>query len=93
MPVLFHNCGFTRKLIPLYSELELQAYESLTPPPYGDTVLSAAIESFGLRTTLVGGVDQLDLLRKGTSKEIEGEVKRTLVFCPSPAEAMDAFDE
>jgi uroporphyrinogen-III decarboxylase len=76
--VLFHNCGYARMLIPLYSTLDLRAYESLTPPPYGDTALETAVESFGLNTTLAGGVDQLDLLRKGTPQEIDSTVKNIL---------------
>lgn len=76
--VLFHNCGYARNLIPLYSTLGLKAYESLTPPPYGDTVLGTAVETFGLNTTLVGGIDQLDLLRKGSIQEIDSTVKSVL---------------
>jgi len=78
VPVLFHNCGYARKLIPVYATLGLRAYESLTPPPYGDTSLAEAVEAFGGRTTLMGGIDQLDLLRKGSSREIEQTVKRVL---------------
>ena len=76
--VLFHNCGYARNLIPLYSTLGLKAYESLTPPPYGDTQLGAAVETFGLNTTLVGGIDQLDLLRKGSVQEIDSTIKSVL---------------
>jgi len=76
--VLFHNCGYARTLIPLYSTLGLRAYESLTPPPYGDTVLEGAVENFGLNTTLAGGIDQLDLLRKGSTQEIDDVVKKVL---------------
>ena len=56
----------------------MRAYESLTPPPYGDTVLGEAVGAFGFGTTLLGGIDQLDLLRKGTSGEIESEVRCVL---------------
>jgi uroporphyrinogen-III decarboxylase len=56
----------------------MKAYESLTPPPYGDTVLAEAIDAFGTGTTLLGGVDQMDLLRKGSPKEIEAAVRRVL---------------
>ena len=78
VPVLYHNCGYARNLIPLYPDLGMKAYESLTPPPYGDTVLDEAVAAFGLRTTLLGGIDQLDLLRKGSPGEIESGVRRVL---------------
>jgi uroporphyrinogen-III decarboxylase len=76
--VLFHNCGYARDLLPLYATLGLRAYESLTPSPYGDTVLETAVEIFGMNTTLAGGIDQLDLLRKGSIREIDEAVKNTM---------------
>jgi uroporphyrinogen decarboxylase len=78
IPVLYHNCGYAKGLLPLYPSLGLRAYESLTPRPYGDTVLEEAVQAFGTETTLLGGIDQLDLLRRGTTAEIEAEVKRVL---------------
>lgn len=76
--VLYHNCGYARNLLPLLPELDMRAYESLTPPPYGDTVLTDAVEAFGTQTTLSGNIDQLDLLRKGTADEIDSAVKQVL---------------
>jgi uroporphyrinogen-III decarboxylase len=73
--VLYHNCGYARSLLPLYPGLGLRAYESLTPPPYGDTVLEEAVRAFGRNTTLLGGIDQLDLLRTGTAGEILDTVR------------------
>jgi uroporphyrinogen decarboxylase len=78
VPVLYHNCGYARGLLPLYPSLKLRAYESLTPSPYGDTVLEQAVQSFGGGTTLLGGIDQLDLLRKGTTSEIAEAVRVVL---------------
>jgi uroporphyrinogen decarboxylase len=78
VPVLYHNCGYAKGLLPLYPRLGLRAYESLTPPPYGDTVLEDAVRTFGTGTTLLGGIDQLDLLRKGSATEIEAAVRRVL---------------
>jgi uroporphyrinogen decarboxylase len=76
--VLYHNCGYARRLIPLYPSLGMRGYESLTPPPYGDTALDEAITVFGRNVTLSGNIDQLDLLRKGSTEEIRAAVKRTL---------------
>jgi hypothetical protein len=76
--VLYHNCGCARSLLPLYPGLGLRSYESLTPAPYGDTVLEEAVRAFGRRTTLLGGIDQLDLLRTGSPRDIEATVKRVL---------------
>lgn len=78
VPVLYHNCGYASGLIPLYPSLGLRAYESLTPPPYGDTLLEDAVRAFGRGTTLLGGIDQLDLLRKGTIEDIRATVRKAL---------------
>ena len=76
MAVLYHNCGYARSLLPLYPGLGLRAYESLTPPPYGDTVLAEAVRAFGRGTTLLGGIDQLDLLRTGEAHEIQTAIRK-----------------
>lgn len=76
--VLYHNCGRARKLLPLYPALGMRAYESLTPPPYGDTILTEAVEIFGRNVTLSGNIDQIDLLRRGSADEIRAQVRRVL---------------
>lgn len=76
--VLYHNCGYARSLLALYPGLGLRAYESLTPPPYGDTVLAEAVRAFGRGTTLLGGIDQLDLLRTGEAHEIQTAIRHVL---------------
>ena len=76
--MLYHNCGYARGLLPLYPGLGLRAYESLTPAPYGDTVLEDAVRAFGRGTTLLGGIDQLDLLRTGTIADIRDATKKVL---------------
>ncbi len=76
--VLYHNCGYASKFLLLYPGLGMRAYESLTPTPYGDTVLSDAVAAFGQNTTLAGGIDQLDLLREGSKKDIQSAVKTVL---------------
>ncbi len=76
---LYHNCGYSGRLLELYPALGFRAYESLTPLPYGDTVLERALEVFQPGTiTLLGNIDQVDLLRYGTEQEIEAAVRQTL---------------
>lgn len=78
VPVLYHNCGYAGGLMSVYPEMGVQAYESLTPEPYGDTNLAEAIEALGGSAMLAGGIDQLDLLRTGTAEEIRGAVKEAM---------------
>ncbi len=75
---LYHNCGYGRNLLSLYPSLGMGAYESLTPPPYGDTILADALDIFGEGTTLSGNIDQVTLLREGPDELIEAAVKEVL---------------
>jgi uroporphyrinogen-III decarboxylase len=77
--LLYHNCGYARHLLPIYPSLGMKAYESLTPPPYGDTLLAAAFSNFDPeKTTLLGNIDQIDLLRNGSQAKIKCAVQETL---------------
>jgi len=77
--LLYHNCGYARPLLPIYPRLGMKAYESLTPPPFGDTPIAEAFSHFDpAKTTLLGNIDQIDLLRNGSQAKIKGAVKETL---------------
>ena len=52
-------------LLPVLREIGMDVYQSLTPPPFGDTGLDDALRVMeGI--TLMGGIDQIDFLRKAT---------------------------
>jgi uroporphyrinogen-III decarboxylase len=97
VPVLYHNCGYARGLMPVYPELGAAAYESLAPRPYGDTDLDEAVETLGPVTTLAGGIDQLDLLRKGDDDDIRAAVREVMDVvrdrCPFILGTTDYFNE
>lgn len=76
--VLYHNCGYARNLLPVYIELGMRAYESLTPPPYGDTILDEAVEALGEVCALSGNVDQIDFLRRAGPAEIRERVREVV---------------
>ncbi len=77
--LLYHNCGYSGRLLSIYPTLGMKAYESLTPPPYGDTRLADAFSVFDpATTTLLGNIDQIDLLRRSQPGEIEDAVRQTL---------------
>ena len=77
---IYHNCGDAKKLLPLYSGIGMDMYESLTPPPYGDTDLEEAVKVFSPDITLSGNIDQIHLLRYGSDEEIEEAVRKTLAI-------------
>lgn len=76
--VLYHNCGYARNLFPCYRELGLRVYESLTPPPQGDTVLEEAFEKLGPEITLHGGIDQIRFLMTASPAEVRTRVHELL---------------
>lgn len=65
-----HNCGCAGRLMSMYRDMGMTVYESMTPPPHGDTRIEQAIEELGPYAALMGGVDQIDLLRTGTPEDI-----------------------
>jgi uroporphyrinogen decarboxylase len=76
--VLFHNCGYARHLLSEYRELGMRAYESLTPPPYGDTPLAEAVDILGGVCTLSGNIDQIDFLQRADPSEIRERVREAI---------------
>lgn len=78
VPVLYHNCGCAKGLFSAYRGLGMQVYESLTAPPYGDTLIEDAFELLGDEVVLMGGIDQIEFLRKASADEIETAVERLL---------------
>ncbi|MBI3986540.1 MAG: hypothetical protein HY343_06455 [Lentisphaerae bacterium] len=77
---LYHNCGDAAALLQYYPQIGMDVYESLTPPPYGDTLLEDALGKFDRRIALCGNIDQIDFLRKASPEEIRSEVKRVLAL-------------
>ncbi|MHB1001330.1 MAG: uroporphyrinogen decarboxylase family protein [Armatimonadota bacterium] len=76
--VLYHNCGYAKALFPCYRDMGMRAYESLTAPPYGDTILNEAFEAIGPQTVLHGGMDQIEFLRTASVDDIRATVKEVL---------------
>ncbi len=70
-PVLYHNCGIALNLLPCYKELGIKIYETLAPPPVGDTDLKEAKELFkDTDIVLCGTFDQVEFLKKGKPSDI-----------------------
>lgn len=75
---MYHNCGDAKSLLPLYDRMKMDLYESLTPPPYGDTPLSEALEVIKPPKVLSGNLDQIDFLVRATPEEVRIRVKEIL---------------
>lgn len=76
--VLYHNCGYAKGLFGVYRELGMHAYESLTHPPYGDTILEEALQQLGSGVVLSGGLDQIEFLKTARPDEVRARVKSIL---------------
>jgi uroporphyrinogen-III decarboxylase len=76
--IIYHNCGDAKLLLPLYAEMGIDMYESLTAAPYGDTVLEDALKTIGMPTALSGGIDQIEFLKKATPDQVRARVKEIL---------------
>lgn len=75
---LYHNCGDASLLLDMYSDIGMDIYESLTPSPFGDTLLTDALSKIDKRITLCGNIDQVSFLRNATPDEIRQEIKGIL---------------
>ena len=75
---IYHNCGDARVLLPYYDEMKMDMYESMTPPPYGDTILSEALEVIKPPKVLSGNLDQIDFLVHATPDQVRQRVKEIL---------------
>ncbi|MHB1455922.1 MAG: uroporphyrinogen decarboxylase family protein [Armatimonadota bacterium] len=76
--VLYHNCGYAKNLFPCYHDLGMHMYESLTAPPYGDTLLNDVFSVIGPEVVLCGGIDQIDFLRNASLVDIRSRVRDIL---------------
>ena len=74
-----HNCGDAKRLLPVYNEMPIDIYESLTHPPFGDTVLEEALAILRKDIVLCGNLDQIDFLVKATPEEVYNETKRVVL--------------
>ena len=78
--VTYHNCGDTKGLLgDIYNGLGLDAFETLTPPPYGDTIFEEALEKFDRRVVLFGNIDQTTFLREASPIEVKNKVKDIVI--------------
>ncbi len=71
---IYHNCGRAAQLLPILRGIGMDVYESLTPPPFGDTVLAEAMRAMD-GVALMGGIDQIEFLRKASPPAVRQRVR------------------
>ena len=76
---VYHTCGGMMALLDIILENETDASETLSPPGVGGDITpdlrSVVKEKLGRKIPLIGGVDQLHLLEKGTPEQIAADVR------------------
>ncbi|NQU21501.1 MAG: hypothetical protein HQ567_09470 [Candidatus Nealsonbacteria bacterium] len=74
----YHTCGGMMNILDLIVENECDASETLTPPGCGGNITepSAVRDAFAGRVTMIGGMDQFNVLTSGTADAIRTEVRR-----------------
>jgi len=75
--VVYHTCGGMMPILDLIVANGCEASETLTPPGMGGDVIPTEIKRrIGGRVCLIGGVNQNDVLERGTPEQIRAEVFR-----------------
>ncbi len=75
---LYHNCGDIMALTNSYKKLEADVVEPFSPPPLGDGNLREAKRISGGAYTIVGNVDQVNVLKMGTIDDVRRVTKETI---------------
>jgi uroporphyrinogen decarboxylase len=77
-PVVYHNCGEIMALVESYKKLGAQVVEPFSPVPLGDANLRQAIDIVHGDYVIIGGVDQVNVLQKGTREQVRKATLETL---------------
>ncbi len=77
-PVVYHNCGEIMALVESYKKLGVQVVEPFSPVPLGDANLRQAIDIVHGDYVVIGGVDQVNVLQKGTREQVRKATLETL---------------
>lgn len=77
-PAMYHNCGEIMNLVESYVELGSRIVEPFSPPPLGDADLGRARELVDGRYIMVGGVDHVNVIQKGTIDDVRRVTRETV---------------
>jgi uroporphyrinogen decarboxylase len=69
-PAVYHNCGAIMALVSSYKKLGARVVEPFSPVPLGDADLKKAVEIVRGDYVIIGGVDQVNVLQKGTVEQV-----------------------
>ncbi|MDL2214326.1 hypothetical protein LJB76_02045 [Clostridia bacterium OttesenSCG-928-O13] len=76
-PAMYHNCGQIMNLVESYKEVGLKMVEPFSPPPLGDADLAKAKQLVNGDYVMLVGVDQVNVIQKGTVADVVKATKET----------------
>jgi len=77
-PAMYHNCGQIMNLVESYKELGARIIEPFSPPPLGDADLKKAKVMVNGAYIMTGGVDQVNVLQKGSLDDVKRKTEETI---------------
>ena len=75
--LVHHACGHIKDLLPLMAQTEIDAIESISPPPTGNVTLAQAAAALPERIALIGGLEPVRLLT-GTVEDVMEDARSLL---------------
>lgn len=72
---IYHNCGDAAKIMHLYNQLDIDVWGYLTPRPFGDVDLDAALHVIRPDLVLRGNIDQVEFLVKASPEDIRARMR------------------
>jgi len=78
LPVVYHTCGGMLGILDSIAANACDASETLSPPGIGGNIVDPQLVSdqLGGKVALIGGMDQINVLEKGSTQAIRSEVLR-----------------
>ncbi|MBN2295118.1 MAG: hypothetical protein JXM70_22000 [Pirellulales bacterium] len=77
-PAVYHNCGEIMNLVESYKELGVRVVEPFSPPPLGDADLAEAKRIVDGDYVMIGNIDQVNVLQKGTIDQVRRETEKAI---------------
>ena len=77
-PGCYHNCGEIMNLVESYKKLGARWVEPFSPYPLGDADLAKAKEIVGDAYIITGGIDQVNVLQKGSIDDVKRLTEETI---------------
>ncbi len=77
-PAIYHNCGQIMALVESYKVLGSKVVEPFSPHPLGDADLAAAKRMVAGKYAMIGNIDQVNVLQKGSVKLVRQKTEEAV---------------